>query len=254
MDVGTTLRHARTRTGLSIEDLAATTRITIPLLHAIEQNAFEKVPSGIFARGFIRAYAREVGLDPEEMVHRYLEQTGDTVGVAGQAADGEIDEDIRAMAVDPERPSGRATWGYGLIVAALLVAFISFTRTADEGHEPALGAAAEEFDVPSSEPDAVPAAEPLAVATSGNSLLQFDIVPSGPCWVEAVVDGKIVVYRLMQAGERETLSAREIALRIGDPGTFTYTINGRPGRPLGPPGSPITVRLTSDSYQQFFAS
>jgi cytoskeletal protein RodZ len=244
MDIGATLRNARERRGLSVEELAAITRITVPVLRALERNAFDKVPGGIFARGFIRSYAREVGLNPEEMVAGFLEETGE-VPIAEPSAPAHFDEDVR---IDPDPSPGRATWGYVLIVAALLVAFVSSTRS-DEDANLTPVAAAESLDTAADAPDGI--AEPGAVATTGNEVLHVDIAPKAPCWVEAVVDGKRVVYRLMQPGERETLSAREIALRVGDPSAFAYSINGRPGRALGAPGVPVSVTLTADRYTDF---
>jgi cytoskeleton protein RodZ len=253
MDVGTTLRNAREQHGLSIEQLAATTRITVPLLHALETNAFDKVPSGIFTRGFIRSYAREVGLDPEEMIGQFLQESGDMTGLPEpHIADAGLDEDIRAVDINPEAPSGRATWGYALIVAALLVGYVSSMRTGESGNDVMTVEARELID-PATAGGAT--AEPGAVATTGaNGKLRVEIAPSGPCWVEAVVDGKTTIYRLMQGGERETVSAREIALRVGDPAMFAYQINGRAGRPLGAAGKPATVTLTADSYQTFLAN
>jgi len=249
MDVGTTLRTARERSGLAIEDVAASTRITVALLHAIERNAFDKVPSGIFARGFIRSFAREVGLDPEEMVAQFLEETGDAPAVDEQVAEAQIDDEIRVIQIDPEPRSNRATWGYGLIVAALLVAFISSTRAGGSGNDitPAVAAADTERTTGTATDAAVePAAPP--------GLLRFDIAPSAPCWVEAVADRKTIVYRLMQPGERQTIFARQIALRVGDPASFAYQINGRRGRLLGPPGTPVSITITADSPQSFYAN
>ena len=251
MDVGTTLRTARERLGLTVNDVAVRTRITVPLLMAIEENAFDRVPGGIFVRGFLRSYAREVGLDPEDAVSQFLEETGDTLQDAGPMPGAALDDE---PPIQPEPSGGRATWGYALIVAALAVAFVSSTRDG-RSTDPVVPVAAAEEDLTSTvAADPADAPEPAAVATTGNGLLRFDIAPSGPCWVEAVVDGKRVVYRMMQPGDRETLSAREIALRVGDPAAFTYTINGRPGRTLGPAGTPISIRLTNESYQEFFAS
>lgn len=244
MDIGTTLRTARERRGLSIEELAAITRITVAVLRALEHNDFEKVPGGIFARGFIRSYAREVGLDPEALIAAFLEETGD-VPSAVPVAPAHFDDDVR---IDPEPSSGPATWGYALIVAALLVAFVSSTRSNNDGNGNLTPvAAAEELTTAAVTADAGDI-EPGAVATTGNELFRFDIAPKAPCWVEAVVDGKRLVYRLMQPGERETLSAREIALRIGDPSAFAYNINGKPGRTLGTPGVPVSVTVSADSY------
>jgi cytoskeletal protein RodZ len=250
MDVGTTLRTARERRGLTVNDVSVRTRITVPLIMAIEQNAFEKVPGGIFVRGFLRSYAREVGLDPEDTVSQFLEETGDSLQGAGPLPEA-LDDELRVQPIEPEPSAGRATWGYALIVAALAVAFVSSTRDGRTTDAVVPVQAAQEDPVPAVASDA---AEPEAVATTGNGLLRFDIVPSGPCWVEAIVDGRRVVYRMMQPGDRETLSAREIDLRVGDPAAFTYTINGRPGRSLGPAGTPVSVRLTSESYQEFVAS
>lgn len=243
MDIGTTLQNARERRGLSIEELAAITRITVPVLRALERSDFEKVPGGIFARGFIRSYAREVGLDPEEMVTRYLEETGG-VQIAEPSPPAHFDDDVR---IDPDPSPGRATWGYVLIVAALLVAFVSSTRSNDGNDDLTPVAAADRLET-ADDTTAAAAIEPGAVATSGSGVFQLDIAPNAPCWVEAVVDGKRVVYRLMQPGERETLSAREVALRVGDPSAFAYNINGKPGRALGAPGVPVSVTVSADSY------
>jgi cytoskeleton protein RodZ len=246
MDFGTTLRTARERRGLSVQQLATTTRITIAVLNTLEHNDFDKVPGGIFARGFIRSYAREVGLDPEEMVAMFLEETGD-VPIAEPVVAAPFDDDVR---IDPEPSTGRASWGYALIVGALLIAYVSSTRS-DDGNDNLTPVAAAEELAPAVTATTAGSGEPRAVATTGNEVLQFVIAPTGPCWVEAIIDGKRVVYRLMQPGERETLSAREIALRVGDPAAFAYNINGKPGRALGAPGMPVSVTLTAERYADF---
>src|SRR5687768_9770287 len=131
MDVGTTLRIARERRGQSIPQLAATTKIPSSVLKAIEDNAFERVPGGIFTRGFIRAYACEVGLDAEEMIQEFLSETAATLPPApgtqtpSQGAIEEIDQ----LQIDPDGPGSRPDWGYALIVAALVVGFVSFNRS-----------------------------------------------------------------------------------------------------------------------------
>ena len=66
------LRHARERMGLSLRDVADRTKIRAAILDAIENNDADRLPPPIFARGFIRAYAREVGLDPQMVARRYF--------------------------------------------------------------------------------------------------------------------------------------------------------------------------------------
>ena len=74
MDVGAALREARERRGISLEELARTTKIGVATLRALERNQVDHLPGGIFLRGFLRAYARQVELDPEDTVRRYLAQ------------------------------------------------------------------------------------------------------------------------------------------------------------------------------------
>jgi len=74
MDVGETLRMAREQRGLSLDVISQRTKIGTEKLRAIEENDIQRLPSGIFLRGFVRAYAREVGLDVEDTVNRYIAQ------------------------------------------------------------------------------------------------------------------------------------------------------------------------------------
>ena len=73
-DVGACLRDARERKGLSLRQIAAATRISVSALDAIERNDIRRLPGGIFSRAFVRGYAHEVGLDPEETVRDFVEQ------------------------------------------------------------------------------------------------------------------------------------------------------------------------------------
>jgi hypothetical protein len=82
--------------------------------------------------------------------------------------------------------------------------------------------------------------------------LQVEVLAQGPCWLGATADGKRVVYRVLNKGERLTLAAREeLALRIGDAGNFRFTVNGIPGRRLGDPGDDLTVHLTPTNFRKF---
>ena len=67
-DFGKKLRHAREERGVSLRQIAAKTKITLAALEALERNDVSKLPGGIFSRSFVRTYAAEVGLDPDETV------------------------------------------------------------------------------------------------------------------------------------------------------------------------------------------
>jgi cytoskeletal protein RodZ len=71
-DLGARIRAAREARGLTISDIAAVTRISTRALAAIEHEAFDALPAGIFRRGWIRAYADAVGLDGQALARDYV--------------------------------------------------------------------------------------------------------------------------------------------------------------------------------------
>ena len=73
-DFGGKLRLARERRGISLRQIAASTKISVGALEALERNDISKLPGGIFSRAFVRSYAVEVGLDPDETVREFLDR------------------------------------------------------------------------------------------------------------------------------------------------------------------------------------
>lgn len=71
-DFGAYLRDARERAGLSLETIAASTKVGRSQLAALERNDLSRWPAGIFRRSFVRTYAGLVGLDPDHTVALFL--------------------------------------------------------------------------------------------------------------------------------------------------------------------------------------
>jgi cytoskeletal protein RodZ len=69
---GDKFRKAREKKGISLDDVSSVTKISSRMLKAIEEEQFDQLPGGVFNKGFIRAYARHVGLNDEEAVNEYL--------------------------------------------------------------------------------------------------------------------------------------------------------------------------------------
>jgi hypothetical protein len=58
----------------------------------------------------------------------------------------------------------------------------------------------------------------------------------------------------MQPGDRQTIAVHdELELRVGDAAAFAFSIDGVPGRSLGGPGQPVTVRITPGNYGALLA-
>src|ERR1039457_6320710 len=68
---GEDLRREREMRGVSLEEIASATKISLRFLEAIEQEDFKKLPGGIFGRSFIRTYAKYLGLDEERVLTEF---------------------------------------------------------------------------------------------------------------------------------------------------------------------------------------
>src|SRR6478609_1737958 len=107
-DFGGKLRQARERRGISLRQVASSTKIAAAALEALERNDISKLPGGIFSRAFVRSYAIEVGLDPDETVREFLERFNqDPAPTAEAAAAAAIPEEERAFQ-ERQRKAARA--------------------------------------------------------------------------------------------------------------------------------------------------
>src|SRR5215475_8898777 len=73
-DFGSRMRHVREERGISLRQIAQTTKLSVSALEALERNDISRLPGGIFSRAFVRSYAAEIGADPEETVRDFLAQ------------------------------------------------------------------------------------------------------------------------------------------------------------------------------------
>src|SRR6267378_1300583 len=69
---GTRLKRERELRGITLDDVSLSTKIGKHFLSALEEERFDQLPGGIFSKGFVRAYARHLGIDEEQAVADYL--------------------------------------------------------------------------------------------------------------------------------------------------------------------------------------
>ena len=69
--IGGRLRRARVDRGLSLDDAADVTKLSIEILRAIERNEFDRLPPGMYRKAYLRTLAAVVGLDPDEIAAEY---------------------------------------------------------------------------------------------------------------------------------------------------------------------------------------
>src|SRR2546428_3425499 len=99
VDFGTKMKRAREARGVSLRQIATATKISVSALEALERNDISRLPGGIFSRAFVRSYAVEVGLEPEETIQEFLAQFPHDSVTAGHPPSHQI-EDNEALESD----------------------------------------------------------------------------------------------------------------------------------------------------------
>jgi cytoskeleton protein RodZ len=99
-DFGSTLRAARERRGLSLRQLSDATKISPRALESLERNEFSRLPGGIFSRAFVRTYAIEVGLNPDNTVRQFVDECPPDATRAGEPAGVQTEDPV---AVESDR-------------------------------------------------------------------------------------------------------------------------------------------------------
>ena len=124
MNVGAQLRASREARGISIDALSHATRVQPRILAAIERNDVAAVPPRPFGRGFVRAYAQEIGLDPDGTAREYFAQFGTAAPAAAHTG-----ADV-APSVDSSTRWPLAAMAIGGLAIVALLVFISRAPTA----------------------------------------------------------------------------------------------------------------------------
>jgi cytoskeletal protein RodZ len=250
MDIGAQLRAAREAKGLSISSLARIVRVQPRILAAIELNDVSSIPPRPFGRGFVRAYAEEVELDPERTVHEYFAQFPSTPAAAATPG-----TTLRKAGTSLQASSHWAGLGSAVAILLLIVAaaVVLGRRAGDATNESrAVGTsgAAPTTPADAAAPAKAPPPDPAPTNTppAGSSPLTLTFDVSRTCWVTASADGQRLLYRLVEPGDRQTLTAaRELTLRFGDAGAVAMALNGRQIAPLGGDGQIRDLLVTPET-------
>ena len=257
------LQQRREVLGLTLEDLARTTKISRHTLHAIETNDVLLLPAAIYTRGFVKAYAREVGLDPETTGREYMRsieaQTGLVPAATPQTALAPVEVAPLTMALasdDTTSAHQRRVWMGRAALTVAAAGFVVYLALRDE-NSVAVNEVREVADVsraggPIDDPGV--AMDP-AIASAADAPLRIELSTRGPCWISVRIGDDTVFAKLLQAGDRETIELTDGAIvRVGEPSALTFSINGQTGRVLGPAGQPVTLHITRDNFREFLSS
>lgn len=270
---GESLKKSRQEKGLTPKDVAEATRIPAHIIEDLESGNESRMPAPVYVKGFIRAYARELGLDEEQLLQEY----GDSRVLEGEPLE-------LAVSIGTEKPSSHlAVLVLALVFAVLLLAggyyffYKSEEPTAQITPEPvvrvepvkkevlkqeeeAASAAIEEAPAgqeSDSQPESAVSSEPAPVkeeikkagvepedpaVTGGGHTLE--VLATEETWLRIYIDDEKIAQYLLRPGQTMSWQAKnQFKLRLGNAGGLKVVLDGRPLPPLGISGQVKEVIL-----------
>jgi cytoskeletal protein RodZ len=228
--VGEQLRLAREAKKLSLEDVAAQTRIPLRHLASIETGDWDHLPAPTYTIGFAKSYASAVGLDRSEVGNQLREEMG---GQRFATSTSDVFEPA-----DPRRTMPKGLVIGAIVAVILLIAIMSWlNKRSLEEPETNNATAAEAGPPPPATPQA--AAPPAApTATQGPVLL----AATAPVWLQVSDRGASLFSGTLQPGQTYTVPANAAApvLKTGKPEALKVTVGNAVAPPVGPPATTVS--------------
>ncbi|MFI6288535.1 helix-turn-helix domain-containing protein [Streptomyces sp. NPDC051018] len=242
--VGYVLQQARIDSGLTVDEVSATTRVRVPIVHAIEEDDFSRSGGDVYARGHIRMIARAVGLDPAPLVEQYDAEHGGRPAPTPAAPLFEA-ERIRP---EPRRPNWTAAMVAAIVAVVGFVGFTLFSGDSDDGGKSGQVAEGPTADKssgtkkPSTDkppgPKPVPSGSDAIAAVPKDKVTVKLTVLQGRSWISAKShNGKQIFDGTLEKGESKIFQDdRRIDLVLGNAGAIELFVNGKQVRNEFEPG------------------
>jgi len=286
--LGTRFKRERERQGMTLDEVALATKIGVRMLQAIEEDHFDRLPGGIFNKGFVRAYARHLGLDESQALADYTTATG----VVVPAKEPEVVLAALATHAERVRRTERAGRGEGLpwvrLAILLLLIALGFAlwnahsrksqpRTregraqaasqpatpsaASVGRSPREAGAQASTALPPAFRNDKPAASanppspsPAPGAISQPGTFSVRILAREDSWVLITADGKQVRHQLLVAQSENTIEAQqEIVVKAGNAKGLDFWFNGKKLAAQGGPNKVKTLAFAATGLQKLAA-
>ena len=244
--IGALLRAARTEKNLTITAAAEALRTREAVISALENDDYSLFSADMYARGFIRNYARILGLNEAPLLESY------------QAQFAKNDPDVLTSAANTASPitfSPDSRKNLRAVIAATAVgvfALITVISVVLGGRTPDTASVNDIVDVapqPAPQPDdsapptsEVPPPEPVVPIDGVELLLALEQAS----WLQVFVDGVLVLEETVRAGETLQYRGGEVRVRFGNAGGVFAELNGEDLGAQGGRGEVVNVRFTRD--------
>jgi cytoskeleton protein RodZ len=246
LDPAMRLRTAREAIGLSQRQVADATKLSVRALALLENGSLNGLPDGIYRRSIVKAVAREVGLNPDQLLAEFTAAHPDAFPAP-----------VHAVIAAPKAATSfnkvltMTSAALPVIAGVFYFALPMMRAVIDEAPKPiaipqraADPARAEIVPIGgfSETPTASPRPVPVVVT----------LTISSRCQLRVVADGTEIIGRTMEQGETVPIELGDEILLLGDNASAVqFSINGQAGRLLGEPGDVLSARIGRDDYQDF---
>lgn len=252
--LGQELKRERELRAISLNDIAGQTKIGLRYLQALEDDRLDLLPGAFFIKSVLRAYSKCIGVDENRFVNKYHEE------VLLQQEDLKETERRRSPDILPEPRTRRAGRGRRRLAAVPLVLIAAaayvFVLKPQKDNRPVIQrptvAPPQEKTLPP--PVQTPLVDPDDPAKAED--LRLELTFNAETWIQIAADGQVRLEAIKKAGEKATYTAKkQFLIQTGNAGGFTYTINGREGKPLGASGAVRTdIWIHRDNLKDFLAA
>jgi cytoskeletal protein RodZ len=231
---GERLKRERELREVSCNEVVVATRISLRFLEALENEDWDRLPGGVFNRGFVRSIARYLGLDEEDLLAEY------------DMARGQRSEPPLATENRIPKPPKWMTAALGLgalvVIAIVVVAGIYGWRRYSKYRDAKQPSAVTTQSLGTAQPTAQPSADPPPV---NSAALDLSVSTSAATHVRILADGKVVLDSDIPAGQNRHFSA-ETAFEVtaAESGAVLLELNGQTMPPIGTPGASGTIVLS----------
>lgn len=234
MTVGERISQARHERGLSIEDLARTTKLRVTQIKQIEANEFAGTDAEVYVRARIRALATEVGLDPAEILKVYENQMGIN-NVEVSKSDLSVADHLNIFEHDKKKDAlpPRRSYTMPLIITGVVLLIVAawFSRAVlvseGAGNAPVPSASATQEPPAIAEP-AQPENPQVAPTNADPSIVSMRVTAIESSWVQVKAsNGDVLLESTLRPGDSIPFADdSELAIRVGNAGGIELEVNG----------------------------
>jgi Helix-turn-helix domain/Domain of unknown function (DUF4115) len=253
--LGEEFRSAREARGLSLSDVAERLHIRSVYLAAIEDEDWHVIGAPVYVRGFMRTYARFLGLDPEAAVARFSASVPAGTPAATAPRPAQTASAGEKRSTDRSSPSLAAI--LSIVVAVAVVFFVAYEFYQYHAGSPAAtpvvqasAAADAEAAAPVPAPDASSDVDglppPIAAVhppVKGAAKRGLSVRLTETSWLRVAVDGTVVLEGTLPAGSAKSFAGKLAVVRVGNAGGVQIAVNGKPVGPLGASGDVVERRF-----------